>query len=228
MSVKQVLDDITDHPLMKDVTLERVIKYSVDFMRKIGAPQIFENKITELEIKDHKAVLPCDFYEMVQVRLKDTCHHNRGRIFRYTTDSFHLDKEPHGTSRDLTYMIQNSVIITSTKEGIIQISYEAMMTDSDGYPMIPDNGSFAEALELYIKMKVFTYLYDTNKISQNVYQNTQQEYAWAVGQATAQLKTITVDQMESLANIWSNLIIRAREHDHGFINTGSKEILISH
>lgn len=227
MSIKQILDDITDHPLMKDVTLERVVKHSIDFMRILGVPQIFENKVEKLEVKNHKALLPCDFYQMNQVKLLGNCP-ERSKMFRYTTDSFHLEDKYHGKSIDLTYMIQNSVIFTSIEEGEIEISYQAVMTDNDGYPLIPDNGSFANALELYIKLKVFTYLFDTGKISQAVYQNTQQEYSWAVGQASNQLKMVTLDQMESLSNIWSNLLIRAREHKYGFINTGTKEILRNH
>lgn len=227
MSIKQILDDITDHPLMKDVTLERVVKHSIDFMRILGVPQIFENKVEKLEVKNHKALLPCDFYQMNQVKLLGNCP-ERSKMFRYTTDSFHLEDKYHGKSIDLTYMIQNSVIFTSIEEGDIEISYQAVMTDNDGYPLIPDNGSFANALELYIKLKVFTYLFDTGKISQAVYQNTQQEYSWAVGQASNQLKMVTLDQMESLSNIWSNLLIRAREHKYGFINTGTKELLRNH
>lgn len=227
MSIKQILDDITDHPLMKDVTLERVVKHSIDFMRILGVPQIFENKVEKLEVKNHKALLPCDFYQMNQVKLLGNCP-ERSKVFRYTTDSFHLEDKYHGKSIDLTYMIQNSVIFTSIEEGEIEISYQAVMTDNDGYPLIPDNGSFANALELYIKLKVFTYLFDTGKISQAVYQNTQQEYSWAVGQASNQLKMVTLDQMESLSNIWSNLLIRAREHKYGFINTGTKELLRNH
>lgn len=227
MSIKQILDDITDHPLMKDVTLERVVKHSIDFMRILGVPQIFENKVEKLEVKNHKALLPCDFYQMNQVKLLGNCP-ERSKVFRYTTDSFHLEDKYHGKSIDLTYMIQNSVIFTSIEEGDIEISYQAVMTDNDGYPLIPDNGSFANALELYIKLKVFTYLFDTGKISQAVYQNTQQEYSWAVGQASNQLKMVTLDQMESLSNIWSNLLIRAREHKYGFINTGTKELLRNH
>lgn len=227
MSIKQILDDITDHPLMKDVTLERVVKHSIDFMRILGVPQIFENKVEKLEVKNHKALLPCDFYQMNQVKLLGNCP-ERSKMFRYTTDSFHLEDKYHGKSIDLTYMIQNSVIFTSIEDGEIEISYQAVMTDNDGYPLIPDNGSFANALELYIKLKVFTYLFDTGKISQAVYQNTQQEYSWAVGQASNQLKMVTLDQMESLSNIWSNLLIRAREHKYGFINTGTKELLRNH
>jgi len=105
---------------------------------------------------------------MNQVKLLGNCP-ERSKMFRYTTDSFHLEDKYHGKSIDLTYMIQNSVIFTSIEEGEIEISYQAVMTDNDGYPLIPDNGSFANALELYIKLKVFTYLFDTGKISQAVY-----------------------------------------------------------
>ena len=39
--------------------------YTVDFIRIIGMPPIFTEKTAELEIKDYRAALPCDFHEMI-------------------------------------------------------------------------------------------------------------------------------------------------------------------
>lgn len=75
------------------------------------------------------------------------------------------------------------MIYTSIEKGEIELAYRAIMVDHDGYPMIPDDGTFAIALGLYIKKRHFTILFDTGKISHQVLANTQQEYCWAVGQA---------------------------------------------
>ena len=44
-------------------------------------------------------------------------------------------------------------IYTSMKNGTIEIVYQAIPIDCDGYPMIADNSPFREALELYITKK---------------------------------------------------------------------------
>ena len=91
--------------------------------------------------------------------------------------------------------------------------------------MIPENSSFIQALELYIKKKVFTILFDQGKINNAVLQNTQQEYAWAVGQAQRDLTMPTVDQMESISNMWTQLLQRNNEHSKGMKQLGRREYI---
>ena len=105
------------------------------------------------------------------------------------------------------------------------MSYQAIPVDSDGYPMVADNSSFREALELYITKKRYKILFDTGKIKGDVYNTTCQDYAWAVGQAQTSLIMPTIDELESITNSWNTLIPRVTEHRTGFINNGSKEIL---
>lgn len=220
ISIRQILDNILDHPMLQDVTLERAVNYAVELIRKIGMPKIFEEKTAILEICDYRAKLPCDFDNMIQVRLADHDH----RIFRAASDSFHLSPIRH-YSADLTYKIQNSAIFTSISKGMIEIVYKAIPTDCDGFPLIPDNSSFAEALEYYIKKKQFTKLFDQGKITAQSYAQCCKDYAWAVGQARADLTMPTLDEMESINNMWNTLVPRVTEHNKGFINSGSKEIL---
>lgn len=221
ISIKQVLDDVLDHPLLRDVSFERAVNHTVHFIRIVGMPKAFEEKTATLEVKDYRALLPCDFNSMIQVRTTKECNHNHD-TFRATTDSFHMSEDKHG-SYDLTYKLQGNIIYTSIKEGTIEISYEAIAVDSEGYPMIPDNSSFIRALELYIKKQCFTVLYDLGKINQQVYSNVCQEYAWAVGQAQSDLVRPTPDEMEAITNMWNTLVPRMSEHRSGFINNGSKE-----
>lgn len=186
-------------------------------------PPIFAEKTAELEIKDYRAALPCDFHEMIQVRTNhEKCGHYVGGVFRYSTDSFHMSEQKH-EQPDLTYKIQGKAIYTSIKEGAIEIAYRAIPVDDEGYPLVPDKSPFTRALELYIKKQCFTILFDLGKINQAVYANVQQDYAWAVGQAQSDLIRPSIDEMQSITNAFNTLLPRVNEHSKGFVTDGSME-----
>lgn len=224
ISIKVVLDNILDHPMLRDVSFERAVNHTINFMRILGCPRMFEEKVSLVNISNWRGALPCDFNDIIQVRTHSSCDRKNYGVFRHTTDSFHMSENKQD-SFDLTYKIQGNVIFTSMKEGVIEIAYNAFAVDSDGYPMIPDNSSFIRALELYIKKQYFTVLFDLGKINQAVYQNVCQEYAWAVGQAQSDLIRPTIDQMQALTNSLNTLIPRVREHSSGFVNNGNTEVI---
>lgn len=224
VSIRQIIDDILDHPMLKDIPFERAVNHAVHFLRIVGCPRIFEEKTALVEIENYRGMLPCNYNDIIQVRTYGNCNKENYGVFRYSTDNFHMSDNKQ-SSFDLTYKIQGNVIFTSIKEGTIEIAYNAFATDSEGYPMIPDNSSFIRALELYIKKQYFTVLFDLGKINQAVYQNVCQEYAWAVGQAQSDLIRPTIDQMQALTNSLNTLIPRVREHSSGFVNNGNTEVI---
>lgn len=223
ISLKTILDSLLHHPLLQEVTLERAVAYTIDFLRIIGMPPLFLEKTAAIKVQDYRALLPCDFHEMIQVRTTlQKCDHYISKVFRYSTDDFHMssNKEDHP---ELTYKIQGRVIHTSMKEGDIEIAYRAIAIDDEGYPLVPDKSTFTRALELYIKKQAFTILFDLGKINQAVYNNTVQEYAWAVGQAQSDLIRPTIDEMQSITNAINTLLPRINEHSKGFVTQGSME-----
>lgn len=225
-NIRLIMDKLTRHPLLKDIPFETVIDYTVDFIRIVGTPKSFLEKTQEIDIKEYRGALPCDYYDINQVRIIDK--DKRMGTFRYSTDSFHMSniKPKHG---GLTYKIQGNCIITSIPEGKIEIAYKAMPLDDEGYPLIPDNGSYSRALELYIKLQYFTDFFDEGKISSQVLANTQQQYAWAVGQAQTDLIRPTIDQMEAISNMWNKLLPDiTKDHEHGYLHEGTKEHIITH
>ena len=92
VKIQQIIDDIMEHPLLQDVTQERVIKYTADFMQRVGVPKMFENKTATLEVTKYKAQLPCDFYSILGVRMSDS-----HVAFRATTDIYHLSENSYLT-----------------------------------------------------------------------------------------------------------------------------------
>lgn len=221
-SVKIILDNLLEHPLLQKVSFERAVKYSIEFMQLVGCPNIFEEKTSYVEIKKYKGELPCDYINMIQVRtVGDNC--KDGMCFRYSTDTFHMSSDK--ALSDLTYKIQGGYVYTSIKEGLIEMSYHAILVDGDGCPMIPENSSFERALEAYIKMKQFTILFDMQKINYNTLENVKQDYAWAVGDCASEFVRLSLDKSEAFFNSWSTLLLRTHEHNRRFVNDGSRETL---
>lgn len=216
-SIRYILDRIMQHPLLQDITLEQVVDLTVSFMRIVGVPQMFSDKIATLEVVNYRTTLPTDYASVIQIR-STYC----GCMFRHTTDSFHLSDFKDGTV-DLTYKIQGNIIYTSIPEDTIEMSYRAIEVDCDGYPLIPDNSSFTRALELYIKKYWFTILFDLGKINPASLQNVQQEYAWAVGDCESEFNRMSLDEAESFFNSWRTLLIRPSEHSQAFRNNGVAE-----
>lgn len=220
ITIREIMDNLLDNPLLKKLTLERCVNYAQRFIRIIGIPNLYEEKTATINIENYRGLLPCDFIDINQVR---ACFNNNYICYRYTTDSFHLSENKNENKADPTYKIQGKVIFTSTKDIPIEISYRAMLVDEEGYPLIPDNSSFPTALELYIKLQCYTTLFDEGKINGNVLQNLQQEYCWAVGQASSELIMPSIDEMESISNMWNQTIRRNNEHSSGFKYNGTKE-----
>ena len=227
INVKVIMDRLTRHPLLQDISFETVVDYTIDFIRIVGTPSSFLEKTAIIDIHQYRGQLPCDFYEMIQVRLNKKDRNIRS-VFRYSTDSFHMSPNKPGIS-DLTYKLSKGCIFTAPlEEGEIEIAYMALPMDEGGYPLIPDNSSYLRALEAYIKKQWFTVQFDLGKINQQIMQKADQDYAWAVGQAQTDAIRPTIDQMESISNMWNTLVDRNQEHRKGFVHTGTKEHIINH
>ena len=222
-SIKVIFDKIMRHPLLQDLSIETIVDYSIDFMRIVGVPSIFEEKVEKAEVINYRSSLPCDYYQMIQIRALDPNHNILG-TFRYSSDSFHMsDTKPEYA--DYSYKVQGNIIYLSVPNGLIEIAYQAIPIDSDGYPLIPDNSSFTRALEAYIKKQHFTILFDLGKIGNGPLAQIQQDYAWAVGDCQSEFNRLTIDKAESFYNSWRTLIIRSSEHRTGFLHNGTQEKL---
>lgn len=219
INIRVVMDRLLRHPMMQDINFEAVVDYTVDFMRLVGVPAMFTEKTACLDVKDHRAELPCDWYAMNQVRL---CREGNP-VFRYSGDTFHMSPRKGATDGDLTYKVQGGFIFTSLRDGTVEISYQAIETDEEGFPVLPDNSSFLRALELYVKKQWFTILFDMGRISQASLQNVQQEYAWAAGDCASEFNRLDLDKAESFYNSWRTLVMREDSHRTGFARDGMKE-----
>ena len=218
ISIKQVMDDVLADEMMEGLSLERAINYAVEFIKVIGMPPVFDSKVVLVPIENYRGELPCDFFSVIQVK------NPKGFAYISSEGSF-SNRNKCGGYPAYTYKIKGNVIFTSTKNIDVEVAYNSIKVDDEGFPLIPDNGTFARALELYIQKRYFTQLFNKDAISEKVLRNTQQEYAFYVGQAQNDLIKPNLDQMESISNMWNTLIPKNHRHADGFKSVNMPEIL---
>lgn len=230
-NIRRVLDDLLDHPLLSDLTLEQVVRHTVRFIGLHGFSRFYQDNIENVEIKDYRGALPCDLISIIQV--KDMKTH---LCLRSMTDSFTpgLTPPPHHPHAHVpvygenSFKTQGQIIYTSFPEGIVQIAYKAIPVDDDGFPMVIDNENYLAALEAYIKKQVFTVKFETSKISQQVLRNAQIEYGDLCDQLREEFQQPSVSEMESISRMMTSLIPRVREFDNGFKHEGDRQYLRNH
>lgn len=218
ISIRQILDDILVHPMLQEVTLERAVNYAMEFIRIVGMPDAFEHKVQPLNVANYQADLMqlegC--YKILGIKTKGT-----ELMLSSSSSLFDL---PSNSESVPTYTIRGNVLQTSIKEGELEVSYLSIPTDDNGFPTIPNIASYIRALEAYIKKQWFTILFDLGKLHSSILSNTQQEYAWVVGQAQAELASPSLDEIEAFTNMWNSLLPQRNPYLSGFKTLGSRTL----
>lgn len=226
VKIQRIADNLTQHPMLQSISFDRIVNYVQELMQIVGSPKLFIEKTAIIKIHNYRGVLPCDYLSVIQVRgAGDNAYEYVG-----ATDNFHMSprKKPEFIGDTYTYRIQGDVIITSREEDDIEMAYRAMPIDEDGWPMLPNNASFLRAVESYIKLKEFTILFDQGRINQGVLTFARQDYSFNVAQAQNELIMPTLDEMETITNMWNTLIPRMVEHRSGFATAHNKEHIRRH
>lgn len=209
ITLKEVMAGLLDHPMLQDVTFEQCVRYALEFINKIGFPDIYQNKITDITIHEHRGMLPCDCVQVVQVM------DNNGECLKHMTDNFYqYDRQIP------SYKVQGRILFTTKSNCTVKVAYRSIPVDSDNFPMVPDIPLFLNALELYIKKKIFTIKFDMQEIPNGVLRQTQQDYAWAVAQLQSELNIPDVDEMANITYMLNQWIPSRHEFRKGFVNLG--------
>ncbi len=248
-NIRRVLDDITEHPLLRDVTLEQVVRHTIRFISLHGYPQLYQDKIDTVDIKDYRGLLPCDLISIVQVRDLDT-----DVCLRAMTDTFAPGMRPRPKNNcqpkdllnntkpiseqyiptakkpmeELSFKTQGRIIFTSFPDGKVEIAYKAIPVDEDGFPLLIDNETYLNALEAYIKKQVFTVKFDTGKVAAGVLSNAQTDYAWASHLLMQEMQTPSMAEMEAMTRYLNTMIKPMRSFDNHFKNLGDREYIRRH
>jgi len=137
-------------------------------------------------------------------------------------DLFALNKSnvvpQSSTIEDTTYKITDSHLFTNFKEGFVYMAYYAFPVDDEGYPLIPEDTKYKEAVKAYVRMKIDYKLWRKGRIADTIYQEAKQNWAWRVGQAQNGARIPTIAKMEGIKNQQLKLVQNKYHYNNFFKN----------
>ena len=109
-------------------------------------------------------------------------------------------------SADVQYFVKPGYIVTTAREGYLKLAYSAILTDTRGYPLVPDLTSYSEAIYWYILMKLKYPDFLNGKLNREVYYDIKHSWNFYRNQAYAEALMPTEDEMISIKNLWHRLV----------------------
>jgi len=228
-----------DLGLSDDINFGDAVEWIGEAIELIGTPMQLSDKVANIDICSYKGKLPCDLHLITTSRaatgitvedLAETpC---RFTAMRYSTDAFHHHYcnscKDHGCDSDLTYKVNDNYVFTNFETGVVQMSYKAIPTDKDGFPLVPDDIKFKEGVAGHLKWKIAFIRWANGKMPAAVYQKLEQDRDWYIGAAQNRGHMPSVDQMESIKNNWIRLIPKINQHADSFRSAGHREERYTH
>tara|TARA_R100000742_G_C4278800_1_gene102107 strand:+ start:1569 stop:2453 length:885 start_codon:yes stop_codon:yes gene_type:complete len=154
---------------------------------------------------------------------------NNMHLLQYGASTFHKSMHCDGcvnenASYEETYIVDCGYIKTSFESGKICISYMAMPTDEECYPLVPADVSYQEAMFWYVYKQI---LLSSPKFKNNGidYNFADQKWKYYCTQARNAANFPDIDRMESFMNQWVRLIPSINSHDAAFENLNTRENL---
>lgn len=206
------------------------IEWMADAILLLGVPQAYIKKSCNKTVEDYKTEIPAELIRFENIFL---IKGGKKIALRYNGDhsfvKMHCDDSINISCKcEDTYTLNNNYIFTSFEEGTLEINYHSFPVDDKGYPMIPEDQAFIEAITLYIAYKVANNLWMADRLKDNQFKHIKTEKDWYMGKAIARGKMLSIDQMESFKNMIVRIIPKLNAHSDGFNSIGSQEKRINH
>lgn len=229
ISVKAIIAKVyRDLRLTDEEPFVDFIEWCAEAMDFIHVYAQYEHKEACIEIKNFKAEIPFDFIQMEEIEhngVNMRYNENRGNTTtndRYLTPyAYNQDRLANVTLVPTVYRIgahtvniTNGYFTTSFNNGKLNIKYAAMPLDEDGYPMIPDNVSFKEALYWYVVQKYLFSRTLTGEVNPQMYTHALERWNWYCNQAGAVAMMPDLLMLENLKRNFLSLRIRPNLFDN--------------
>lgn len=115
-----------------------------------------------------------------------------------------------------TYNINNSYIYTNFESGYIELVYTGFVTDDHGFPMIPDDQRFIEAVKWSLIELIDYKKWRIGEITDKVYHDTDQKRSFYIRSAISKASVPSADQMNAIKKQMLRSIIDTEAHDSYF------------
>lgn len=213
ISIKRVVERLlSNHPFADyEVNWADVAETTGSILKLYGIPQYYVMQYANIIIEDGRGELPTGYlyFESFeknciplvytgdpmfkQMHTENCC--NLTTPINDNSDTF-KGIPPVLTNTKNTYSINEHFIFTDFTEGTVQCAYQAIPTDDDGYPMIPNNEQFLRALEWELAGKIAYKLFISDKLSGEKYREIQKNRAVYKSIAIGEARVPDKDRLE--------------------------------
>lgn len=233
VSINNIISKVyRDMDMSDQLNLNDAVEWCGEALELIGSPGTLIEKVVTLEVAEYRSLIPADLHQVQTIwgysgTVDPECLDGLSYTpMRYSTDTMHFymencnDRQCHG---GLTYMVNDSHVYPNYKTGAIKLSYWAIPTDCNGYPMIPDQIKFREAVAAHLSWKIARIKMISGKMPAQFYAEFKQERDWYIGAAQTAGQMPGLDMMESIKNNFIRLIPKINQHSDGFASAGAPE-----
>jgi len=237
VSINRVAEQVYKSGLnIDEINFYDMIEWVGEAIVKIGVPYAYIEKVTNgdgsmpdpIAIDDYRGTLPTDLVVIKGVREDETKYpliEEKG-TFRTTYTNNNLPNENDPVM--LAYRIENGYIYCNFEEGDLEISYLAFKTDTDGYPMIPDDERYISAVKAYLMYMISFRMWLQDKLEEKKYRELENLWLFYIRSARNKVHMPDYDGMEALKNQLLRLRQNPYHHSTQFAYLSTPEVLKVH
>lgn len=202
------------------------------FDREINDPTVSSTDVDEVASTNSLVTLAMSLYDMTYVQALNKINTEpatRSLLSGLLTSA--NTTTPGGAlsnTEDYTYVITDNWIKCNVETGYLMLAYQAIPTDAEGYPLVPDSQSFLDALYWYVTMKLLYPKWAAGQIRDAVYYDARRSWNYYCKQAYGDAMMPDPDQMESVKNSWLRLIPNLDQHGEFYSTVGERELVWNH
>lgn len=209
--------------LNADILID-MIEWIGEALEGIGSTGQLTDKQEVLEVKNGRVAIPCDLYLIKQVAYDN-------RPLRYSSSSFNYTIHCDGCVNERAYTdmhVQKSYYVdpgyihTDVEDGdSICLMYMAFPTDEDGFPQVPDNYSYREAIFWFIVMKMM--MRGVKVHAPITFADANNQWLRYCSQAEAAGKLFDIPRAEAFMNQWLRMAPNIRRYESFFTELSTPE-----
>lgn len=190
------------------------IEWIGEAINAIGAYYSYSELVMCLQVKGYSAPLPCKIEQLNGIKYRDmrlsrcdgvqnvdTCHH---------TSNLPMCK-------DECYSLNPSYIKTSFEEGELTLYYIGIPLDCNGFPLVPDEYEYMEALVWYIVSRMILRGHTLNGIT---FEYADARWEAFIPKARNSVDFPDIDDMELFMRNWNSLLLDTGKVRRFFNNLG--------
>jgi len=148
---------------------------------------------------------------------------------RWSTDNFHYKfhnnmDDYRRRSADYSYKLNRGYGFPNFQSGRVAISYKGIPLDEEGYPMIPNEEYWRNAVKWEIGYRIAFKAFMSDVLAENKFRYIERDRDWYIAQAVNKSKIFTNDdEAQSFVNQMTALIPRGTGHENFFRNISREQ-----